>query len=86
MAKVDLSDLAVPGALLAVRVTPKASRNEVVRDGDALRVYVTTVPEAGKATAAVVKILAKSLGIAKTRLTLVRGETSRDKLFRVDGP
>ncbi len=84
MAKVDLSDLAVPGAHLAVRVTPKASRNDITRAGDELRVYVTTVPEAGKATAAVIKLLAKSLGIAKTRLTLVRGETSRDKVFRID--
>ena len=79
----DLSDLAVPGATLAVRVTPKASRNAVERDGAALRVYVTTVPEGGKATAAVVKLLAKALGVPKSRLELVRGETSRDKVFRV---
>jgi hypothetical protein len=45
---------------------------------------VTVVPEDGKATAAVVKLLAKALGVAKTRLTLLRGETSRDKLFRLD--
>ncbi len=80
----DLSDLVQPGALLEVRVTPKAARNAVIREEAVLRVYVTTVPEGGKATAAVVKLLAKSLGIAKSRLTLVRGETSRDKLFRVD--
>ncbi|MGR3367487.1 MAG: DUF167 domain-containing protein [Sagittula sp.] len=79
----DLSDLAVPGATLAVRVTPKASRTAVERDGVALRVYVTTVPEGGKATAAVVKLLAKALGVPKSRLELVRGETSRDKVFRV---
>ncbi|EBA05608.1 DUF167 domain-containing protein [Sagittula stellata] len=79
----DLSDLAVPGATLAVRVTPKASRNAVERTDDALRVYVTTVPEGGKATAAVVKLLAKALGVPKSRLELVRGETSRDKVFRV---
>lgn len=79
----DLSDLATPGATLAVRVTPKAARNAVLRDGDSLRVTVTTVPEGGKATAAVVKLLAKALGIPKSRLELVRGETSRDKLFRI---
>lgn len=80
----DLSHLAIPGAEVSVRVTPKASRNKVdVQDG-AIRVYVTTVPENGKATAAVQKLLAKSMGIAKSRLTLIRGQTNRDKVFRVD--
>ncbi|MBO9400545.1 DUF167 domain-containing protein [Shimia sp. R9_3] len=73
-----------PGAEIAVRVTPKASRNAVVQDGDVLRVYVTVVPEGGKANAAVAKLLAKTMGVAKSRLTLVRGQTSREKVFRLD--
>ncbi|MFZ7091794.1 DUF167 domain-containing protein [Primorskyibacter sp. 2E233] len=80
----DLTDLAIPGTTLDVRVTPKASRNKIERDGNALRVYVTTVPESGKATAAVQKLLAKALGVPKSRLTLIRGEISRDKVFRID--
>lgn len=80
----ELADLAVPGAELAVRVTPKASRNAVVREAGAIRVYVTVVPEDGKANAAVVKLLAKALGVAKSRLTLLRGASGRDKLFRLD--
>ncbi|MDP1670194.1 DUF167 domain-containing protein [Phaeovulum sp.] len=80
----ELAHLAQPGTEFAVRVTPKASRNAVVAEAGVIRVYVTVVPEDGKATAAVVKLLAKALGVAKTRLTLLRGETSRDKLFRLD--
>lgn len=80
----DLTHLAQDGAEIAVRVTPKASRNAVVAEEGAIRVYVTCVPEDGKANAAVVKILSKSLGVAKSRLTLLRGATSRDKVFRVD--
>lgn len=68
---------------IAVRVTPKASRNEVRVEGEQVRVYVTTVPEGGKATKDVVKLLAKALGVAKSDLTLVRGEVSRDKVFRL---
>lgn len=79
----DLSHLASPGAEIAVRVTPKAGRNAVVAEGGAIRVYVTTVPEGGKATAAVVDLLARALGVAKTRLELVRGATARDKVFRL---
>jgi len=80
----DLSHLAAPGTEIVVRVTPKASRNALRVEEGAIRVYVTTVPEGGKATAAVQKLLAKAVGVAKTRLVLVRGATSRDKVFRVD--
>lgn len=79
----DLKRLALPGAEIAVRVTPRASRNAVVAEGGAIRVYVTVVPEDGKANEAVRKLLATALGVAKSRLILVRGQTARDKVFRV---
>jgi uncharacterized protein YggU (UPF0235/DUF167 family) len=77
----DLHHLAKPGANITVRVTPKASRNRIVQESDTLRVYVTTVPENGKANAVVQKLLAKALGVPKSALTLRRGETARDKVF-----
>jgi uncharacterized protein YggU (UPF0235/DUF167 family) len=84
MSKPDLKDLNTPGHMFWVRVTPKASRNAITRDEGGIRVYVTTVPEGGKANQAVTKLLAKAIGIAKSRLTLIKGETARDKCFRVD--
>lgn len=80
----DLSHLAVSGTEISVRVTPKASRNAIETKDGQIRIYVTTVPEGGKATAAVQKLLAKAMGVAKTRLTLIRGTSSRDKVFRLD--
>ena len=80
----DISHLAVSGTEFQVRVTPRAGRNAVVADDRSLRVYVTAVPEGGKANAAVVKLLSKAIGVPKSRLRLVRGETSRDKVFRVE--
>jgi len=80
----ELAHLATPGAVIAVRVTPKASRNAVVAEGGTIRAYVTVVPEDGKANAAVQALLAKALGVAKSRLTLIRGATARDKAFRLD--
>ncbi|AWI84480.1 hypothetical protein CEW88_12780 [Alloyangia pacifica] len=85
MAKSDLSHLAAPGTVLELRVTPKASRNEIREEEGQIRVYVTTVPENGKANEAVIKLLSKALGVPKSRLTLIRGATSRDKAFRVEG-
>ena len=81
----DLSFLVKEGAEISVRVTAKASRNAVVMKDGQIRVYVTVVPEGGKANAAVQKLLANTLGIAKSRLRLIRGDTARDKVFRVLG-
>ncbi|MFV0386733.1 DUF167 domain-containing protein [Paracoccus sp. (in: a-proteobacteria)] len=80
----DLAHLAREGAEFAIRVTPRARRNAISVDETGIRAHVTAVPEDGKANAAVIKLLAKSLGVAKSRLTLVRGATSRDKVFRLD--
>ena len=80
----ELSHLAKSGAEIALRVTPKASRNRIVLEDGQLRVYVTVIPEDGKANAEVVKLLAKALGVAKSRLTLIRGQTARDTVFRLD--
>ena len=80
----DLSHLAQPGATLAVRVTPNARRSGVELVEGQIRIAVTETPEAGKATEAARAALGKALGVAKTRLTLLRGATSREKLFRLD--
>lgn len=80
----DLTPMATTGAEIEVRVTPRAARARIVQEDGALRVYVTAPPEDGKANAAVQKLLAKSLGVAKTRLTLVGGASSRTKRFRID--
>jgi len=82
-----LSHLAQPGARIAVRVTPKASRERLVEESGVIRIYVTVPPEDGKANTAVQKLLAKALGLAKSRLVLVQGQKSRDKLFEItEGP
>lgn len=82
----DLRHLAQPGATIAIRVTPNARRAGVDLVEGCVRVAVTEAPEAGKATEAARTALAKALGVAKSRLVLVRGATARDKVFRLDGP
>lgn len=84
MERGTLTHLARPGAEFTLRVTPNASRAAIEVDGGVIRILVTSVPEAGKANAEVQSVLAKALGVAKTRLTLIRGAKSRDKVFRLD--
>lgn len=80
----DLSHLAQSGTTIAVRATPKAAKNAIILRDGAIRVNVTVAPEGGKANAAVQKLLAKAMGVPKSRLRLIRGETARDKVFSVD--
>jgi uncharacterized protein (TIGR00251 family) len=71
--------------ILKVRVQPKASRNQI--DGyeeGALRLRVTAPPTEGKANTAVIALLAKALGVSKSRLGIVRGHGSRNKTVSVD--
>lgn len=74
------------GGLLSVRVTPRARREEIagVRDG-AILVRTTAAPQDGQANAAVVRLLAKRLGVPQSRVRLVRGGGAREKLLRVEG-
>ena len=74
--------------MINVHVTPKAPRDEIggfMTDSDNkqwLKVKVTAAPEDGKATKAVLKLLAKSWKIPFSQLTVVSGETSRYKRIR----
>ncbi len=50
-----------------------------------LRVRVKAVPEKGKATAAVIALLAKALGVPKSAITLTSGDTARLKTLAILG-
>ncbi len=72
--------------MIEVKVRPRARLNSVeVEGGRRLRVSVTAAPEGGKANEAVVTLLAKSLGIPKSTIGVVRGHRSADKLLDVAG-
>jgi uncharacterized protein (TIGR00251 family) len=73
------------GAALAVRVTPRASRNEIVEvlsDGT-VKVHLTAPPAEGKANEALLIFLAKILDISPSQLEVVAGAGGRDKLISV---
>jgi uncharacterized protein (TIGR00251 family) len=75
------------GALmLTLKVQPRASRNELAGPlGDALKLKVTAPPVDSAANEAVVEFLAERLGLPRRQVTLVRGQTSRQKVVRLEG-
>lgn len=74
------------GVAIDVRVTPKASRESIgpERDGK-LVVKVSAPPEDGKANAAICKLVAKALGLAKSKVSVDTGGTSRSKRLLATG-
>ena len=73
------------GSFVRVRVQPRASRDEIVgwREPGVLSVRVTAPPVEGQANRAVEELLARALGVKRSDVSVVRGESGRDKLVRV---
>jgi uncharacterized protein (TIGR00251 family) len=71
---------------LAVKVIPGASRNEICGwQDETLKVKLSAPPVDGRANDALVEFLTGRLGLPRRSVALVRGETARQKLVRIDG-
>jgi uncharacterized protein YggU (UPF0235/DUF167 family) len=71
-------------ALIALRVKPRAHSNSIGAEQDgAWSLSVRALASEGAANAAVVELVARTLGVAKSTCSLERGHKSRDKMVRV---
>jgi uncharacterized protein len=76
----------VGGARIAVRVQARARRDELVEVRDDVLIARVTAPALeGRANRALRRLIARRLDVAPTRVRVVRGERSREKLIEVDG-
>ena len=74
------------GASLCVRVVPRASRNELSGPiNDSLKIRLQAPPVEGKANRALVKFLAKALGVATGHVVIVSGANARHKRVQIKG-
>ena len=75
------------GAALAVRVTPRARRNEIVeiQNDGTIKIRLTAPPVEGKANEALVAFLAEVLNVPSSRIEIVAGINGRDKLISILG-
>lgn len=74
------------GVYLAIKLQPRASRNEIEGPlGDELRVRVTAPPVDAAANEALLRLLAETLGCPRGGVQLVRGQTSRHKTVCLRG-
>jgi uncharacterized protein len=78
--------MAAVHADIPIRLQPRSRRSEVVGErAGAIVVRVTAPPVDGKANAALCALVADAAGVPPARVQVVRGQTARDKVVRVDG-
>jgi uncharacterized protein (TIGR00251 family) len=72
------------GCILPVRAQPGARKNAVTGErAGALKVAVTAPPEGGRANQSLVELLREALGLKRSQIELIAGQTSRDKRFLI---
>ena len=75
-----------PSATVSVRVVPRSTKEGVAGfEGGVVRIRLNAPPVEGQANEALVRFLAKALGVPKSRIALVAGGKGRNKIVRVDG-
>lgn len=67
------------GIIITLRISPNASKNEIIKTEEGIKVKITAQPIDGKANKALIEYLSKQLKIPKSLFEIVKGETSKDK-------
>ena len=74
------------GIAIQVRVIPRSSRSEIVGEIDgAVKVRLSSPPVDGAANAELIRLISKKLGISKSSVEIISGETSKTKRLRISG-
>ncbi len=67
------------GIIVNIRISPNAKKNEIITDGEIVKIKITAQPIDGKANKALIEYLSKNFKIPKTSIKIIKGETSKDK-------
>ena len=67
------------GIIINLKISPNASKNEIIKNGDEIKIKLTAQPIEGKANKALIEFLSKELKIPKPSIIILKGETSKDK-------
>ena len=67
------------GILIKLKISPNASKNQIIKENDIIKLKVTAQPIENKANKAVIEYLSKILKVPKTSISIVKGDTSKEK-------
>lgn len=73
--------------ILHCHLQPRSSKDEIVGSyGDRLKIRITAPPVDGKANQHLIKLAAKWFGVTKSQVSILRGETGRQKTIAIAHP
>lgn len=72
------------GQVLTLRISPNASKNEIIKTREGIKIKITAQPIDGKANKALIEFLAKQFKVPKSYFEIIRGETSKDKSILIN--
>lgn len=74
------------GVIICVKVTPKSGKNLITGwENGELKIRLVAIPEKGAANAELIRFLSKAFQLPKSRIILLRGDTSRHKQILLEG-
>lgn len=73
------------GLIVRLKIIPNSSRNEVIFDGENLKIKITAQPIENKANKALIEFFAKNLKIAKSNIQIIKGELNKEKTLLIRG-
>lgn len=71
------------GFITQIKISPNASKNEIIKDEAGIKIKLTAQPIEGKANKALIEFLSKQFKIPKTSIIILKGETSKDKTLLI---
>ncbi len=71
------------GIIISLKISPNASKNEIIKSSDGVKVKITAQPIDGKANKCLVEYLSKLFKIPKTSIVILKGETSKEKTLLI---
>ena len=71
------------GIIVKLKISPNASKNEIIKTPDGVKIKITSQPVDGKANKCLVEFLSKQFKIPKSSIEIIRGETSKEKTLLI---
>lgn len=71
------------GIIVKLKISPNASKNEIIKTEDGVKVKITAQPVDGKANKCLLEFLAKTFKVPKTSIEIIKGETSKEKTLLI---
>lgn len=71
------------GLIIRLKISPNASKNEIIKSSDGIKIKITAQPIDGKANKCLIEFISKKYKIPKSSIEIVRGETSKEKTILI---